>query len=257
MFNFFKRLRRKKILASDFPDAWLDILRRNIWQFRFLHREHQQRVLDTVQVMADEKSWEGVDGFAISPEVIVTISGTASLLTLGLAEPYFFDRVRTIIVHPSTINNQLIQQGMIVDRDSQNFDGQAWQGGPVLFSWPAVVHGSRRSGDGRNVVIHEFAHHIDGLDGQMGGMPYIGSKPLRERWEQVFDRDYQQLVEDLRQHRPPAIDAYAGTSRAEFFAVSSELFFDAPHFLQRQLPDVYQCLAAFYQIDPLSYEVSE
>jgi Mlc titration factor MtfA (ptsG expression regulator) len=102
-------------------------------------------------------------------------------------------------------------------------------------------------------VIHEFAHHIDGLDGEMGGMPNIASPELRERWKTVFDRDFQNLVSDIHHDRPTLIDPYAGTNRAEFFAVTSELFFDSPEFLRQQLPDIYECLAAFYQLDPLLY----
>ncbi len=254
MFTVFKRWRRNRVVARPFPDAWLDILNRNVWQFKFLNADHRKRILDTVQVMVAEKSWEGTDGLTVGPEIMVTVCGAASLLTLGLPEPYYFDRIKTIIIHPKTIRNNLIRNGMIVDRDNAYFDGQAWQGGPIVLAWPAVIAGTSRSGDGRNVVIHEFAHHIDGLDGDMGGMPIIESSELRERWEFVFDRDYHQLVDDIQNGRPPAINPYAGTSKAEFFAVASEIFFDSPQFLDQRLPDVYRCLAAFYGIDPLKYE---
>ena len=254
MFSIFKRFRRKRILSSDIPPAWLNVLNRNVWQYRFLHEDHKKRIVDAVKIMYHEKTWEGVDGLKVTPEMKATISAAASMLTLGLDEPYYFDRVRSIIIHPKTIQNELIQNGMVVDRDNVNFDGQAWQGGPVVFAWPAVIAGTRQGGDGRNVVIHEFAHHIDGLDGNMGGMPIITSAELRKKWEYVFERDFKQLVDDIHNGRPPAINPYAGTSPAEFFAVSSEIFFDSPEFLNQQLPDVYNCLAEFYRLDPLLYE---
>ena len=254
MFSLFRGSRRKKILAGEFPADWLDLLDRNVWQFRFLSNPHQQFVKNAVRIMSAEKSWEGVDGLEMTAEIMVTISGAASLLTLGLDKPYYFDRIRTIIVHPKTIQNNSIRQGLVVDRENGFYDGQAWQGGPVIFSGPAVIAGTRRAGDGRNVVIHEFAHHIDGLDGEMGGQPIIESPELRARWEAVFDRDFKTLVDDIRSGRQPLIDPYAATNKAEFFAVTSEIFFDSPQSLHRQLPDVYTCLAAFYRIDPLSYQ---
>lgn len=203
--------------------------------------------------MSAEKSWEGIGDLELTPEIKVTISGTASLLTLGFAEPYYFDRIHTIIVHTGAIRNRQMRHGYVVDPDDEFFAGQAWQGGPIILAWSSVIDGIRHSGSGHNVVVHEFAHHIDGLDGEMGGMPEIESPELRERWKTVFARDFQSLVSDIHHDRQTLIDPYAGTNPAEFFAVTSELFFDSPHFLRERLPDVYECLAAFYRLDPLSY----
>lgn len=46
------------------------------------------------------------------------------------------------------------------------------------------------------------------------------------------------------------IDPYGLTSPAEFFAVCSETFFEAPVTLKRALPDVYEQLGLFYRQDP-------
>jgi len=42
------------------------------------------------------------------------------------------------------------------------------------------------------------------------------------------------------------IDPYAAESPAEFFAVLSEAFFEVPHTLLREYPEVYRQLAEFY-----------
>ena len=47
-----------------------------------------------------------------------------------------------------------------------------------------------------------------------------------------------------------ALDPYGAESPAEFFAVTSEAFFETPHVLQREYPDVYRQLAEFYRQDP-------
>jgi hypothetical protein len=46
------------------------------------------------------------------------------------------------------------------------------------------------------------------------------------------------------------IDPYAAESPAEFFAVVSEAFFEIPHALLREYPEVYRQLAEFYRQDP-------
>ena len=48
------------------------------------------------------------------------------------------------------------------------------------------------------------------------------------------------------------MDPYAATDEAEFFAVSSEVFFVNPTLLADELPHWYDLLADFYQQDPAS-----
>ncbi len=47
-----------------------------------------------------------------------------------------------------------------------------------------------------------------------------------------------------------AIDAYAASSPAEFFAVLSEVFFADPTLLLHEYPPVYRLFATFYRQDP-------
>ncbi|MFK7768653.1 MAG: zinc-dependent peptidase [Mariniblastus sp.] len=254
LFSFFKNWRRNRILKQPFREQWLNTVSKNVWQYRSLNTKKQKRVRDCTQIMVAEKNWEGVDGFKITDEVKVTISATAGLLTLGLEKPFYFDRVESIIVYPGPIRNRQLQRGLVVHDEDAFYSGLAWQGGPLIFSWPSALRGSQRSGDGANVIIHEFVHHIDGLDGEMGGTPIIESADLRQRWEEVFQRRYAELVDDIESGRRPAIDEYGGTNLAEFFSVASESFFDSPTRLKHALPDVYDVLSDFFDIDPIEFD---
>jgi Mlc titration factor MtfA (ptsG expression regulator) len=49
--------------------------------------------------------------------------------------------------------------------------------------------------------------------------------------------------------RPPLRD-YAATDTAEFFAVATEAFFDAPIELQGNEPELYDVLRGYYEQDP-------
>ena len=42
---------------------------------------------------------------------------------------------------------------------------------------------------------------------------------------------------------------YAGTNPAEFFAVATEVFFDKGSSMERDLPDLYEVMLAFYGQD--------
>jgi Mlc titration factor MtfA (ptsG expression regulator) len=47
------------------------------------------------------------------------------------------------------------------------------------------------------------------------------------------------------------IDPYAAEHPSEFFAVASEVFFEAPDLLRAEYPAVYAQLRLFYRQDPL------
>jgi Mlc titration factor MtfA (ptsG expression regulator) len=49
-----------------------------------------------------------------------------------------------------------------------------------------------------------------------------------------------------------AIDPYAAEHPSEFFAVTSEVFFEAPDLLMEEYPAVYAQLRQFYRQDPVS-----
>ena len=57
-------------------------------------------------------------------------------------------------------------------------------------------------------------------------------------------------VEALAEGRSVAFDDYAAESPAEFFAVSSECFFQDPHRLLRHDRELYELLAEAYRQDP-------
>ena len=57
--------------------------------------------------------------------------------------------------------------------------------------------------------------------------------------------------------REPPIDEYAASDPAEFFAVSSEYFFEQPELLAGAYPAVYAQLVSFYRQDPGARLVSD
>jgi Mlc titration factor MtfA (ptsG expression regulator) len=106
LFSILKNWRRHRILSKPLPKTSVDLIRQNVWQYSSLNSNQQTRVRNCAQVMSAEKTWEGIDGLVVNDEVKLTISATAALLTLGLAEPFYFDQVRTIPA-PSKIERSL------------------------------------------------------------------------------------------------------------------------------------------------------
>jgi MtfA peptidase len=107
--------------------------------------------------------------------------------------------------------------------------GEAWEGGPLLVSW----HDAQMAGEGYNVVIHEFAHKLDMLNGEADGMPALHSDLDAAEWERVFAAAYDDFCARVDRDEETIIDPYASDDPAEFFAVFSESFFEPGRLARR------------------------
>lgn len=255
MFNWFRRRRRRKILATGFPELWEDILRDNMPHDQQLESAQRQRLRDTIQIIVAEKNWEGCQGLELTEEIQVTIAAQAGLMVLGLDDVYF-DHVLSILVYPDSYIAQGVRTNRagVVIEGGQARQGEAWWRGPVILSWSDVLAGVRGEKPGHNLVIHEFAHQLDMMNGRsIDGTPPLNSRAQLRRWLQVMPSEYAQLVAECRRGLRGIIDCYGATNPAEFFAVTSETFFECPQLLQAHKPALFDELRGFYQVDPTEW----
>lgn len=256
-FNFFRNRRRKRWLARAMPGAWEVWLRTNVWQYSILPEKLQAKVQRVVCILFHEKEWASGGGMMVTEEMRVTIAGQAALATLGFEKPYYFERLKTIIVYPSAFQSRpksgktsLLGELSQPERNHGARIGEAWQGGPIILSWDAVLRDGRRTWSGRNVVLHEFAHHMDGLDGQTDGAPPLTDYEFEKKWYRVTAEEFQRLRAFARRGEETLLDAYGATSPAEFFAVSTECFFTQPYALADEHSELFAVLTRLFGKDP-------
>ena len=139
------------------------------------------------------------------------------------------------------------EDGVVHEWDDE-LAGEAMPGGPVVLSWDAAANDPRI-----NVVIHEFAHKLDMLNGEADGMPPLHAGMDRRGLGRIFEEAYEGLLRRGRARQGDTwLDPYAAEHPSEFFAVISEAFFEDPAETRRRYPDVYDQLKLFYRQDPLS-----
>ncbi|MBI4634477.1 MAG: zinc-dependent peptidase [Deltaproteobacteria bacterium] len=254
MFHWLSGRRRKKLTRAPFPDAWEDILRRNIAHYCMLDDTECARLRAIIQVFLTEKNWEGCGGLELTDEIRVTISAEACLLLLGIPHDYYRN-VLTILVYPSTVVPPQRRPGYFETvlapvEIAEPILGQAFRQGPVILIWDAVLRGSRHPEDGHNVAYHEFAHKLDMLDGVADGTPPLRDRAEYHDWVSICAREYLRLKRAAEAGRKTFLDAYGATDEAEFFAVATEQFFDQPIRMKQHAPDLYRLLKEYYRQDP-------
>jgi MtfA peptidase len=240
--------RRRHLLETPFPDAWRATLDRNVAAVRRLDDAQRRRLHELVQVFVAEKHWEGCGGLEMTDEVRVTIAGCACLMLLARDHDLFAE-VQSILVYPTAVVGPTrLDLGWLARTPIPQRNvvaGESHHHGPVILAWDAVLAGAAAADDGRNVVIHEFAHKIDDLDGATDGTPPLPRAALRA-WVEACATAFLAHRARLERGEPSFLRDYAAASEAEFFAVASEAYFEQPARFAAELPEVYAVLRDFY-----------
>jgi len=244
----------QEVAWPPFPEDWLALLETNVAHYQLLSDSEQARLQEDALTLIAEKSWEGCGGVAVTDEMRVTIAAQACLMLLGV-EHDGFRRVQSILIYPAAfkITDERWQDEGWAPFPAQ---GQAIYGGPVILAWDAVLAEGRDPSLGRNVVIHEFAHQLDFVDGSADGtLDLVGEQA--DRWNEVLITEYDGLCRKVRQGRNTFLGDYAATNRTEFFAVASERFFTRPAALRHYHPELYEVLTETYAVDPALWFAAE
>ena len=244
---------RMRLMDSEFPDHWKEVLKKDFPLYNKLPHEIRDKLHSYINVFMEEKSFEACGSLdELTEEMCITIAAQACLLLVN-GRCGFYDKLTTILVYPDmySAGSQQNKDGTIGKSGSRL--GESWEKGTVILSWKHSLRGPAIANDGQNLVIHEFAHQLDQWDGAADGAPLKGFVNEHKDWSKNFQEAYDKHGKLLKAGRKLVIDAYGATNPAEFFAVSTETFFEKPRKLSKRYPDIYEELKNFYQLDPLSW----
>jgi len=196
----------------------------------------------------DKKTITGAQGLVVNQSMRVAVAAQACLLIRNLDVDYFDGWVEVILyLGAFRVHHQQIDAIGLVHDEVSDLSGESWLHGPVILSWDDVVRDTWHSRPGHNVVLHEFAHKLDGRNGANNGMPPLRDEMNQEMWAEALSGAYDELCQQVSSGKPAFINPYGATSPAEFFAVLSEYYFTAPDILKKFCPSVYGQLKLFYR----------
>src|SRR5690606_24417954 len=154
---------------ADIDEAlWRESLAAMPW-LRHLDAGARQRLRERVAGFLAAKTITGAAGFEIDDRVRIAIAIQACLPILNLGLQAYDDFVE-IIVYPDRflVPRSQVDDAGVVHESTDELAGEAMEHGPVVLSWHDAAPDGERNW---NVVIHEFAHKIDMLDGEPDGVP--------------------------------------------------------------------------------------
>lgn len=249
MFNWYRRWRRQRLLRQcdcaekAWQEAWssLPVLQK-------LDGAEAQRLRELAALFLAEKSLEPEQELTLSQQMSQLLALQACLPVLRLGLDWLEGWV-SVVLYPDAFisDHDETDEAGVVHRVREARSGESWSRGPLILSWRDVVAGTRL--DGYNVVIHEIAHKLDGLDGTLNGLPPLHRGMSYAAWHDTFAAAYADLERRAAAGHHLPVDPYALKSPAEFFAVMSETYFELPEHLAREYPALFEQLQQFYRPD--------
>lgn len=255
IFGSLKQRRRRRLRAQPFPKHWSAIIERNVPFFRRLSASDQTELLGHIRVFLAEKRFEGCAGLEVTDEIRVTIAAQACLLLLRRKTNYF-PHLLTVLVYPSTylVDEKRPLEGPVWEEGTMGRLGETGRiMGSLVLAWDAAKSGAADSSDGKNVVLHEFAHQLDFENGSADGAPAFASREQQLSWGGVMRTEFASLRAADDTGIPTLLDTYGAVNPAEFFAVSTEAFFERPCALRAHHPKLYAELQRYFLQDPVEY----
>lgn len=246
-------LRRRAAARVDISETqWQDAE----YPLPFLDRltaDERARLRALAREFIATKEWSAAQGLTLTAAMQISIALQACLPILNLGLDWY-DGWVGIVVYPGdfVIPRRVVDVDGVVHEYDDEVLGEAWEDGPVLLSW---FDNLDEIGD-VSIVIHEFAHKLDMSNGEVDGMPALHADMRATDWNAAFAPAYADFCRRVDGGEDTAIDPYAAEHPAEFFAVTSEVFFEAPDILWHDYPAVYEQLRRFYRQDPMNSAVA-
>lgn len=256
MREWFRGWRRNRILRlHGLTDRDWEVVMQRVPAVARYDTRTRNRLRELVTLFLHSKSIEPARGLTLADadRRLIALQACIPILGLGLE---WYAGWHSVVVYPGDfrVRDHITDEMGIVHEIDEARAGEAWPQGPVVLSWspPADDGGDAvdPAADNAIVVIHEFAHKLDMINGVANGMPPLHSDMTRDEWTGAFTRAYDDFVGRVERGELTVFDDYAATDPAEFFAVASEVFLTTPDRVRDAYPRVYTQLCAFYRQHP-------
>jgi MtfA peptidase len=249
--RWLREWRKRRIMHAWQPDARLWKQTLSLPVLSGLTPAEQERLREKVILFLHDKSFTAAMGTEVTEPVRLQVAAQACLLSLNLDERVY-EGWSEIILYPDEFvpHRQIVDEHGVVHETRYPMMGEAWHGGPVIFS--AADVGTSAARDGVNVVLHEFAHKLDMQNGAADGLPVLHADMRVRDWADAFGAAYDDFCRRVEAGEDTVLDPYASEAPAEFFAVLTEVFFETPVILADTYPDVYQQMRLYFRQHPIS-----
>lgn len=230
--------RKKKVTPIGLTTADKKLLLANVEFYADLSPDKKLLFEEKLSHFLGAVKIEGI-GTEVTPIDRLLVGASAVIPIMGF-DDWEYRNLGTVLLYPATFNKDFeFAEG---DRNIMGMVGDGYMNGQMILSQSALRHGFSKSAGRENTGIHEFVHLLDKSDGATDGVPqYFMKHDYTIPWVRMMHQEIQKIEENKSDINP-----YAITNEAEFFAVTSEYFFENPERMKDKHPDLYDSLSKIF-----------
>jgi hypothetical protein len=222
------------------PQDVVPALKNNVAFYRNLPNNLKNEFQKKVEGFLNYVSIEGVKIEVTNVDRLLVAA--SAVIPVFYFDNWKYNNLSTVLLYPHPFNREEFLSEEF-DKDTSGMVGNGPMQRMMILSLPQLREGFSIHAGASNVGIHEFVHLIDKEDGDVDGLP-----------EALLDKknnpEYLKLVEETTNeiiNNTSDIDAYAITNRAEFFAVTSAYFLNAPDLFKKSHESLYKLYRKIYR----------
>ena len=223
------------------PENYKELLEDYVQFYQQLEETRKNEFEKRIEKFLTDVKITGVNATVEDLDLLLIASG--AIIPVFAIPDWQYINLQEVLLYPGSFNLDFEQGGM--DRDIGGMVGTgAMQHKMILTKWQ-LRQGFINRQDAHNTAIHEFVHLVDKMDGTMDGVPeIILERKYVKEWKNIMDSTTWQM-----KTYGSDIDMYAATSHTEFFAVTSEYFFEQPALLKANHSELYAMLERIYRME--------
>jgi Mlc titration factor MtfA (ptsG expression regulator) len=238
-FAFYKRPVKKAVL----PPGYKKVLLEHVAFYRALDEEGKIRFEEKIKEFLGYIRITGVNTNVDDlDKLLVACSGVIPIF--GFPEWRYYN-LGEVLLYPDAFN-EISFLSEDADRHVLGMVGDGAMQRTMILSKPALRSGFANASGTENTGIHEFVHLLDKEDGAVDGLPdALLKRQFVIPWLQLMAKNIVAIKAGQSD-----INIYGSKNEAEFFAVASEYFFEAPERFNQKHPELYNLMTQIFNQSP-------
>ena len=233
-FIFYKKPVKKIIL----PENYRELLMNYVSYYRRLDEKNKLRFEEKIK---DFLSYVRIDGIDTTVDEIdkLLVASSAVIPIFGFTK-WKYHNLNNVLLYPDSFNKEkFLASGY--EKNTLGMIGNGPMQNVMILSKPSLRWGFQ-SVSTSNTGIHEFVHLLDKEDGEVDGLPEaLLNKKYNSTWLNLVNKNIELIT-----YGESDINSYAASNKAEFFAVTSEYFFNQPELFKENHPELFEILCKIF-----------
>jgi len=239
-FIFYKKPAKKIAL----PENYKQLLSQNVSYYNRLNEKNKIKFEEKIKKFLGYVLIDGIDTTVNDLDKLL-VASSAIIPVFGFEKWTYFN-LKNVLLYPAPFNkDEFLANGY--EKNTLGMIGNGPMQRVMILSKPALYFGFQLPPPKENTGIHEFIHLLDKEDGDVDGLPEVLlNRKYSSKWIELVNRNMETIFQGKSD-----INNYGASNKAEFFAVSSEYFFNQPDLFKENHPELFEIMCVIFNQNPL------